>query len=125
MFTIYAADYAPIGSTTPPCDITPICIGYKGENKARCLVFDLSNCVSTFGDGSFSISFLRHGSSTPYTVTNTDRLDNNAIWIIDSTDTAVDGFGVVQLQYVVDEVVCKSAMYKTITYNSNSVSAGA
>lgn len=121
MFNIYATDYAPVDPITPPCDIVPIFIGYKGENKARCLVFDLTECVETFGDGGFVISFIRQGDELPYLVTNTDRLDNNAIWIITDTDTAVDGYGMVQLQYIVDDVVCKSALYRTVTFDSNGI----
>ena len=121
MFTIYATDYAPVDPITPPCDIVPIFIGYRGENKARCLVFDLTECVNTFGDGGFVISFIRQGDELPYLVTDTDRLDNNAIWIITDTDTAVDGYGMVQLQYIVDDVVCKSALYRTVTFDSNGI----
>jgi len=121
MFNIYATDYAPIDPIIPPCDITPIFIGYKGENKARCLIFDLTDCVETFGDGGFVISFIRQGDDLPYLVTDTDRLDNNAIWIITDTDTAVDGYGMVQMQYIVDDVVCKSALYRTVTFDSNSI----
>lgn len=121
MFTIYATDYAPVDPITPPCDIVPIFIGYRGENKARCLVFDLTECVNTFGDGGFVISFIRQGDDLPYLVTDTDRLDNNAIWIITDTDTAVDGYGMVQLQYIVDDVVCKSALYRTVTFDSNGI----
>lgn len=121
MFNIYATDYAPVDPITPPCEITPIFIGYKGENKARCLIFNLTECVETFGDGGFVISFIRQGDELPYLVTNTDRLDNNAIWIITDTDTAVDGYGMVQLQYIVDDVVCKSALYRTVTFDSNGI----
>ena len=121
MFNIYATDYAPVDPITPPCDITPIFIGYKGENKARCLIFDLTECVETFGDGGFVISFIRQGDELPYLVTDTDRLDNHAIWIITDTDTAVDGYGMVQLQYIVDDVVCKSALYRTVTFDSNGI----
>lgn len=121
MFTIYASNYAPINPLVPPCDINLIPIGYVGENLARCLVFDLSECVEQFGDGGFVISFLRHGDELPYLVTNTDRLEDNAIWNITDTDTAVDGYGLVQLQYIVDEVVCKSALYRTVTFESNGI----
>lgn len=121
MFTIYASNYAPINPLVPPCDINLIPIGYVGENLARCLVFDLSECVEQFGDGGFVISFMRHGDELPYLVTNTDRLEDNAIWNITDTDTAVDGYGLVQLQYIVDEVVCKSALYRTVTFESNGI----
>lgn len=121
MFTIYASNYAPINPLVPPCDINLIPIGYVGENLARCLVFDLSECVEQFGDGGFVISFLRHGDELPYLVTNTDRLEDNAIWNITDTDTAVDGYGLVQLQYIVDDVVCKSALYRTVTFESNGI----
>lgn len=121
MFTLYATDYAPIDPVTPPCELSLIPIGYKGENLARCLVFDLTSCIEEFGDGGFTISFIRQGDEYPYLVTDTDRLDNNAIWNITSTDTAVDGYGLVQLNYEVDSVVCKSALYRTVTFDSNAI----
>lgn len=119
MFTIYASNYAPINPLVAPCDINLIPIGYVGENLARCLVFDLTECVEQFGEGGFIVSFMRQGDEMPYLVTNTDRLDDNAIWNITDTDTAVEGYGLVQLQYIVDEVVCKSALYRTVTFASN------
>lgn len=121
MFNVYATDYAPVDPIAPPCDIVPMFIGYVGENKARCVVFDLSECVGTFGEGGFAISFIRQGDEVPYLVTDTDRLDNNAIWIINNTDTAVDGYGMVQLQYIVGDVVCKTALYRTVTFASNGI----
>ena len=123
MFTIYATNYAPVDPLTPPCDISLMPIGYKGEDKARCVVFDLTDCVDNLGDGTFEISFIRDGDTQPYIVTNTDRLDNNAIWEVDATDTAVAGYGLVQLMYFVNGVVCKTAQYRTVTFNSNG-SAG-
>lgn len=123
MFVINATDYAPVTPVTPPCDIIPIFIGYKGENHARCLIFDLTDCIEEFGDGGFAISFMRHGDAQPYIVTDTDSLETTAIWEINATDTAVEGYGMVQLQYIVGETVCKTAMYRTITFDSNE-SAG-
>ena len=123
MFVINATDYAPVTPVTPPCDIIPIFIGYKGENHARCLIFDLTDCIEEFGDGGFAISFMRHGDAQPYIVTDTDQLDYTAIWEINSADTAVEGYGMVQLQYIVGETVCKTAMYRTVTFDSNE-SAG-
>lgn len=123
MFVINATDYAPVTPVTPPCDIIPIFIGYKGENHARCLIFDLTDCIEEFGDGGFAISFMRHGDAQPYIVTDTDQLDYTAIWEINATDTAVEGYGMVQLQYIVGETVCKTAMYRTVTFDSNE-SAG-
>ena len=121
MFVINATDYAPIDPLTPPCDVNQINIGYVGENHARCLVFDLTECVAQFGEGGFAISFIRHGDYLPYLVTDTDRLENNAIWIINSTDTAVEGYGMVQLQYIVGTTVVKSALYQTVTFASNEI----
>lgn len=121
MFVINATDYAPIDPLTPPCDVNQINIGYVGENHARCLVFDLTECVAQFGEGGFAISFIRHGDYLPYLVTDTDRLENNAIWLINSTDTAVEGYGMVQLQYIVGTTVVKSALYQTVTFASNEI----
>lgn len=121
MFVINATDYAPIDPLTPPCDVNQINIGYVGENHARCLVFDLTECVAQFGEGGFAISFIRHGDYLPYLVTDTDRLENNAIWLINSTDTAVEGYGMVQLQYIVGTTVVKSALYQTVTFASNQI----
>lgn len=119
MFNIYAKNYAPIDPLVPPCDINVIPIGYVGENRARCLVFDLTECVQTFGDGGFQISFIRPDDLQPYIVLHTDRLDNEAIWEIDSSDTAQAGNGLVQLLYSVDDVICKSALYRTVVFESN------
>lgn len=121
MFVINATDYAPIDPLTPPCEVNQINIGYVGENHARCLVFDLTECVAQFGEGGFAISFIRHGDYLPYLVTDTDRLENNAIWLINSTDTAVEGYGMVQLQYIVGTTVVKSALYQTVTFASNEI----
>jgi len=118
MFIINATDYAPISPVTAPCDIIPMQIGYKGENQARCVTFDLSECVETFGAGTFTIKFKKDGSSQAYTVAHTDQLDNIAIWEVDSTDTSAAGYGMVQLQYLVDSVVCKTAMYRTVVFDS-------
>lgn len=120
MFSIYAKNYAPIDPLVPPCDINVIPIGYVGENRARCLVFDLTECVQTFGDGGFQISFIRPDDLQPYIVLHTDRLDNEAIWEIDSSDTAQAGNGLVQLLYSVDDVICKSALYRTVVFESNA-----
>ena len=123
MFVVNATNYAPIDPLVPPCEIGLVPIGYVGENKARCVTFDLTDCIEQFGAGSFAISFIRQGDVQPYIVTDTDQLENTAIWEVNSTDTAVAGYGVVQLQYIVDSVVCKTAQYRTVTYDSNA-SAG-
>lgn len=119
MFNIYANDYAPVDPLVPPCEIGLVLIGYQGENQARCMVFDLTKYIEQFGEGTFTISHIRQDDTAPYLVAHTDLLDNQAIWEIDSTDTAKVGYGVVQLAYVVDDVICKTAQYRTTVLDAN------
>ena len=120
MFLINATDYAPVTPLVAPCEITPIFIGYKGENLARCLTVDMTDCAEQFGAGSVQISFLRPGEQSPYIVLHKDMLDGVAIWQIDSTDTAAEGYGMVQFQYITSGgVVAKSALYRTVTFGSS------
>ena len=125
MFIIDASKYAPIDPIIPPCEVAPIFIGYVGENLARCVTFDLTECYEKFGAGSFAISFIRDGDEQPYLVSHTDELDGVAMWNVDSTDTAVKGYGMVQVLFIKDGVTCKSALYRTVTFESNGVNGDA
>lgn len=120
MFNIYANRYAPLDPLVPPCEINLIPIGYVGEDQVRCLVFDLTDCVQKLGEGTFQISFVRPGDNACYICTNVQRLDDNAIWVITDTDTAYEGYGLVQLMYFpANGGTAKTAQYRTTTFKSN------
>ena len=91
----------------------PIEIGVQGENKAREIKFDYSAWAEAYGDGSVMVTVDRAGAA--YEAANYEAADGICTWIPDSTDTAVDGFGMVELSYIADDVVAKTVVFKTIT----------
>ena len=122
MFNIYANKYAPIDPLVPPCDINLIPIGHVGEGQTRCLVFDLTDCITKLGEGTWQISFVRPGDNACYICTNVEQLDNSAIWVITNTDTAYAGYGVVQLMYFpTSGGTAKTSQYRTVTFESNGI----
>lgn len=118
MFNIYAYKYAPMEELVDPCEIKVVPIGYKGETFARCMVFDLSKCITELGEGTFVVKVKPKGEAA-YEAANTDQLDDQAIWIIDDTDTATAGEGYVQLIYTAEsDAVAMTATYKTFVFDS-------
>lgn len=93
-------------------------IGHKGENKSRCVVFDLSSYKEEFGDGTWSVVFSRSKTETPYLVANTYELDNYAVWVLDSTDTDIASEGRCELRYKVNDVLVKTSVYATLVLPS-------
>ena len=76
-------------------------IGHAGENKARCVVFDIAPYRTEFGEGTWSVVFSRDNIEEPYAVTDTYEFDNNAVWELTNVDTAKKGRGKVELRYIV------------------------
>lgn len=92
-------------------DLIPL--GRKGENLARRVVFDLSDLIAEFGDGEFAFVVQRAGETIAYPALNTERDGNNAILNLTSTETAISGNGNLELRYYVDEVLCKTILWRT------------
>lgn len=93
-------------------DGLPIDIGRQGENLARNVCFDLSELISTYGEGTATLVYVRPSERAPYVCT-TVRTGTFLIWSPTSTDTAYSGVGRCELRWVVGETLAKSIVYNT------------
>lgn len=93
-------------------------LGRQGENAVTAFEFDISAWVEEFGAGVLTLTAQRNGDAEPYPVV----LENN-VWTVSNADTAVEGYGKAQLQYVVDEQIKKSVIYATLVLPSIEASA--
>lgn len=93
---------------------TTISLGNQGENNIRHVVFDYSQFAEQYGEGSLTLVVQRSRIDTPYPVV-LDIEGHKATWTISNTDTAIAGKGNIQLHYVVDGKIKKSAMYRIKT----------
>ena len=87
-------------------------LGRQGENLAREFEFDFSMWKEQYGEGTISLIAQRCTDDTPYPVAITIE-GNKAIWTVTNADTAFVGTGKCELRYTVDEVIVKSATYRT------------
>jgi hypothetical protein len=114
MFNVYASDYR--------AKLDAIPLGQQGEEDARCLVVDITDAVREFGTGgALSIRALRPGESVPYPVSKADIISGTdasgnplyyARWTLTLTDTAVPGFGKVQVRYAISDTQCYTWVYR-------------
>ena len=87
-------------------------LGHRGENSARCIVFDISEWIKLYGQGIAQLAVQRPASSVPYPSAVT--VDGEKlIWQITSADTSVAGKGKCELSYYVGEQLVKSCVYQT------------
>lgn len=87
-----------------------ISLGYRGENLAREIQFDLSEWVKDYGSGQVHLLHQRHGESTPYPVIV--EFDGRVLrWSPTAADTAKAGTGRCELQYRQGDRVVKSEQY--------------
>ena len=94
-------------------------LGHKGENEARCVVFDISSFLEEFGeDGAYEIVFQRSSSETPYLTLNSYQLDTYVVWVLTNTDTDVVGEGRCEVRYKVDDMIVKTDIYTTYLQES-------
>ena len=100
-----------------------IIIGEVGENLAESCTIDYSAWVEEYGEGDLRIRAIREGDVEPYPVANVDTADGLATWTYTAADTAVKGFGEVQVLYYVGDVLAKSRVWKTYTYRSLNTSS--
>ena len=93
-------------------------LGVQGENNARRVVFDTSNFRSSYGEGTAQVLFKPQGLNA-YKVDITE--DNGtAYWILKNTDTANDGYGELEFQWVNDKgaLLAKPVRYRTFIKKS-------
>ena len=93
-------------------------IGYVGENNVTEVAFDFSSWAEEYGEGSPVLRLKRSLDDAAYPVVLDVEEEHIAVWTITNTDLFYKGVGQGQLQYVVDEVVKKSAVFNVTVENS-------
>lgn len=88
-------------------------LGIRGENLARCVVFDLSGFISTYGEGIAVLLAKRSGDTDAYPVSNFVQEGNTLTWNLTDVDTAQARHGKAELFWYVDSVLAKSIVYTT------------
>ena len=92
-------------------------IGIQGENKARTNIFDITEFVENFGEGTLSILHQRPGEDYAYPVSFV--LDGYlAIWKSRNSDLEIAGHGQLILQYEVDDIIVKTLIFTTVIHKS-------
>lgn len=90
-------------------------IGRQGENLARQVVFDLSDWITEYCDGTPELIYQRPGDKTPYPVAAI-REGSTLIWTVTSLDTAVapsyGSYGRCELRWYVGDVLAKSQTWR-------------
>lgn len=96
-------------------------LGKRGENKAACVVFDISEWRSLHGYGNVTLVCQRNGDKTPYPCPVEVSM-TGARWIITNTETDKPGPGRVELQYWVGDTIAKSCIWNTRVITAMGVS---
>lgn len=89
-------------------------LGRRGENEARQIVFDLTTWTELYGAGVAQLIHQRAGDATPYPAILL-QTDTEAIWTLSDADTAIEGEGKAELQYLVGDQLAKSCTWQTFT----------
>lgn len=90
-----------------------ILLGRRGENEATEIVFDVSQLIATYGNGTAQLAAKLPNSSTPYPVSVTQ--DGNTVtWVVTNADTQTVGNGACELFWYVGETLAKSIVYTTV-----------
>lgn len=88
-------------------------IGRQGENLYRPIAFDAADWLTRFPDGAVSIVFERpDGEKYPVVV---GAVSSPVIWTPSATDTAVSGYGKLELRMSSGDVLGKSVAIQTTT----------
>lgn len=93
-----------------PCALNLV---HQSEDNVTKFEFDFSEWVSKYGNGSFFIKHQRAGDANPYVVPTVSVEGNTATWTISDTDTAVNGIGEAELNYVGEDFHKKSDRFNT------------
>lgn len=96
---------------------TTISLGRQGENLARQVVFDLSDWVSDYSNGTLELIYQRPGDERPYPVAAV-REGSTLMWTVTNLDTAVASsygcYGRCELRWYVGDVLAKSHTWRTL-----------
>ena len=92
-------------------------IGYLGENDATKIVFDFGCWAKEYGDGYLTVLFERNGDGYAYPV-NVTQEEHKATWLVSNIDVAIVGLARAQVEYRVDNVLAKTAIFRVDVENS-------
>lgn len=91
--------------------------GIKGENLAKTITIDFSDWKETYGNGELRVFIQRNGEDVAYPAEITIQ-NSKASLPITSKETAIAGFGLMEIYYVVDTQIVKSVIWKTMVQPS-------
>lgn len=92
-------------------------IGKSLENGVTSVRFDIRKWVKALGVGTAVVLHQRANDTEAYPVSST--MSNGIVtWVVSSADTAYAGYGRCELQYIVDDALVKSKIWKTLTLES-------
>lgn len=90
-----------------------ICLDHQSEDHVLAFQFDFNEWADEYGTGSFFIKHQRAGDANPYVVPTVSIEGNTATWTVSDTDTAVNGIGEAELNYVGEDFHKKSDRFNT------------
>lgn len=94
-------------------------LGRQGENEAIQIVFDVSQLIADYGEGTAVLVAQRSQDVAPYTIVTT-RSDKKVTWTISSTDTLYQGVGKANLMWNVNNTIAKTIDFDTYVFPSIS-----
>lgn len=90
-----------------------IAIGRRGETEVTEIVFDVSQLISTYGNGTAVLMAKRPIDTTAYPVAVVQ--DGNTVtWTVTDTDTSYKGQGECELFWYVGDALAKSVVFSTV-----------
>lgn len=92
-------------------------IGYLGENDATKIVFDFGCWAKEYGEGYLTVLFERNGDGYAYPV-NVTQEEHKGTWLVSNIDVAIVGLARAQVEYRVDNVLAKTAIFRVDVENS-------
>lgn len=99
-----------------------IFLGRHGENEITEYVFDFSEWIDEFGNGSIYLMHQRSKDAAPYLAAIENVDDHRVKWTITNAETQFTGYGKAELIYEIDGKIAKSAIYRTFTDDALDVS---
>ena len=98
--------------------------GYEWEDNVTQIIFNYDESWLSYGDGEFKVRVLRPGDKEAYNAT--DVVDNRSLMTLVMTVTNIElskkGKGELQLIYICNDAIKKSAVYNYNVYRSIDVS---
>lgn len=94
-------------------------LGRQGENEALQIVFNVSELIAEYGEGTAVLVAQRSQDVAPYAIVTTQS-DKTVTWTISSTDTLYQGVGKANLMWNVNNTIAKTIDFDTYVFPSIS-----